>query len=125
MIMVLKYHLLFKNGLKNIIFFKKANHTTNPIGYITITTIKNERQEYQSKSLHYHTKSEHTLNGIQYDAELHMVFERVDPKALEDNYCVLGFMFNIDDSKAKKHGRDLINTFKPAQPDVCILYKKK
>lgn len=47
-----------------------------------------------------------------------MVFERVDPKALEDNYCVLGFIFKIDDVNAKKHGRELITTFKPASPDV-------
>lgn len=47
-----------------------------------------------------------------------MVFERVEPKILEDNYCVLGFIFNIDDNKAVKYGRDLITTFKPSHPDV-------
>jgi len=49
-----------------------------------------------------------------------MVFERVEPKALEDNFCVLGFIFKIDDANAKKHGRDLITTFKPGSPDVLL-----
>lgn len=96
------------------------NPTSDPIGYITITTQTNEVQEYHSRSLHYHTKSEHKINGTLYDGELHMVFEKAGPSVLEDNFCVLGFIFKVDDNKAVKYGRDLLTTFKPTQPDVNI-----
>lgn len=114
------FHLFFLSIIYILLILKlkKVNPTTDPIGYITITTQTNEFQEYRSHSLHYHTNSEHKINGTLYDGEMHMVFEKVGPNVLQDNFCVLGFIFNIDDSKAVKHGSDLLTTFKPTQPNV-------
>lgn len=51
------------------------------------------------RQLHFHAKSEHSLDGLFYPAELHIVHESKDQQLL-----VLGFLLEVDDEKFDKFG---------------------
>ncbi|GLU02514.1 hypothetical protein SLE2022_197630 [Rubroshorea leprosula] len=46
--------------------------------------------EYELKQLHWHSPSEHTINGVRFDLELHMVHQSQDGKN-----AVVGIMYKI------------------------------
>ena len=70
--------------------------------------------------MHFHAKSEHTVGGVQYDAELHCVFETEEQKAFSDKYCVVGILFKIDENHSTDNSRRLVNDFKPASEVIYI-----
>ena len=45
---------------------------------------------YQFLQMHFHTPSEHTIDGEKFDAELHFVMNRTD-----SDFAVLGVFFDI------------------------------
>ncbi|GLT56803.1 hypothetical protein SLA2020_298200 [Shorea laevis] len=61
----------------------------NEVGSIEIRACSNGT-EYELKQLHWHSPSEHTIDGFSLDLELHMVHESQDGKA-----AVVGIMYKI------------------------------
>ncbi|XP_021824067.1 alpha carbonic anhydrase 1, chloroplastic-like [Prunus avium] len=57
-------------------------------------SIKINGTEYFFKQCHWHTPSEHSINGIRYDLELHMVHQSTDPK-IKNSIAVLAFLYHI------------------------------
>ncbi|TVU00810.1 hypothetical protein EJB05_53749 [Eragrostis curvula] len=53
---------------------------------------------YHLKQLHWHSPSEHTLNGRRYDMELHMVHQSAEGKA-----AVIGVLYEVGDHDAFLH----------------------
>eukprot|EP00343_Euplotes_focardii_P000144 CAMPEP_0205801336 /NCGR_PEP_ID=MMETSP0205-20121125/3291_1 /ASSEMBLY_ACC=CAM_ASM_000278 /TAXON_ID=36767 /ORGANISM="Euplotes focardii, Strain TN1" /LENGTH=210 /DNA_ID=CAMNT_0053065915 /DNA_START=84 /DNA_END=713 /DNA_ORIENTATION=+ len=54
--------------------------------------------EWKSIQFHFHSPSEHTINGKYYDAEMHMVFQGITH---ESELAVVGLLFEVDDSVEK------------------------
>lgn len=52
--------------------------------------------EWQSKQFHFHQPSEHTINGENLDAEMHMVFKGT---TYPDELAVVGLLFKADDDE--------------------------
>ena len=73
--------------------------------------------------MHFHSKSEHKIDGVQYDGELHIVFpkkpvESTGKPEMEDMFCVVGILFKIDDENAKETSSKILNSFSPESPEV-------
>ncbi|MDH3727261.1 MAG: carbonic anhydrase family protein [Myxococcales bacterium] len=62
------------------------------------STITFDGREYELKQLHFHTPSEHQIDGITYPMELHVV-NLIEPKTPDDppGYLVLGFLYRMGD----------------------------
>lgn len=56
-------------------------------------------KEYYLKQLHFHAKSEHSLDGIFFPAEMHLVHEAYDKSLL-----VIGFFIRLDESHYDHYG---------------------
>lgn len=54
--------------------------------------------EWQSFNCHFHWPGEHTINGKNFDAEMHMVFKGVD---YEEELAVVGLLFEADENAKK------------------------
>ncbi|XP_068342194.1 carbonic anhydrase Nec1-like [Pyrus communis] len=50
--------------------------------------------EYHLQQSHWHSPSEHSINGRRYAMELHMVYQSPDPK-VENNVVVVGVLYQI------------------------------
>ena len=48
------------------------------IGTLRVTDSEGQELEYAVDHLHFHTRSEHTVQGESYDAEMHIVHKLVD-----------------------------------------------
>lgn len=62
------------------------------------STIAFDGREYELKQLHFHTPSEHQIDGITYPMELHAV-NFIEPKTPDGapQYLVLGFLYRMGD----------------------------
>ncbi|XP_020424587.1 alpha carbonic anhydrase 4 [Prunus persica] len=81
--------------------YKPSNATVKNEGpYLAIEwegdagSIKINGTDYFFKQCHWHTPSEHSINGIRYDLELHMVHQSTDPK-IRNSIAVLAFLYHI------------------------------
>lgn len=96
----------------------------DPISEILLTSKDdpNKTQLYKSNTLHFHSLSEHTFNGIHYDAELHIVHTKDGLSLFEDNFCVIGILFKcVDDSNiTNPDTRKAINVFQPNFPNQAL-----
>ena len=85
---------------------------TIQVNYDEGNTISFDNKIYDFKQFHFHTPSEHLIDGVTYPMELHMVHTLQGQKP-EDTpvYCVVGILF--------KEGREneFINEFMDAIPD--------
>ncbi|XP_048423502.1 alpha carbonic anhydrase 4-like [Pyrus x bretschneideri] len=55
-------------------------------------SIQIDGSDYFLKRCHWHTPSEHTINGVRYDLELHMVHQSAD----QNNIAVVSFLYEIN-----------------------------
>ena len=64
----------------------------------TDTEVPEEQKVYKPQQVHWHTPSEHTIDGAYADAEIHLVSsqESSDGKV---EYAVVGLMFNTGDEE--------------------------
>ena len=96
-------------------------------GISTITFAENsEYAVYEAEQFHYHTQSEHTINGVPADLELHIKFPRTNATsnetALENHtvssnqysYSVLAILFKEDTSISS----DVFDNFPDANSSV-------
>jgi carbonic anhydrase len=86
---------------------------TIQIEYQAGSTVEYDGHAYELKQFHFHTPSEHLVDGITYPMEMHMVHQRKekDSTALTD-YLVIGVWF-----KETKADNPFINEFLDAVPD--------
>ncbi|CAI9760656.1 unnamed protein product [Fraxinus pennsylvanica] len=81
--------------------YKPFNATLKNKGYISVQWKGDAGSrfingtEYRLQQVHWHTPSEHTINGIRYDMELHMVHESPDVN-VQNRTAVVGFLYQID-----------------------------
>ncbi|KAB2630935.1 bifunctional monodehydroascorbate reductase and carbonic anhydrase nectarin-3-like [Pyrus ussuriensis x Pyrus communis] len=54
-------------------------------------SIQIDGSDYFLKRCHWHTPSEHTINGVRYDLELHMVHQSAD----QNNIAVVAFLYEV------------------------------
>lgn len=81
-------------------------NVTNPI------TFENNDSTYELQQFHFHSPSEHVIEDVRYDAELHFVFQN------ETDITVLAFMVKLSDSTSKLMKRLMKN--KPIKlPKIC------
>ena len=52
---------------------------------------------YKLLNIHFHLKSEHTINGENYDMEMHIVHENTNKEDKNNLYMVIAYIFEIDD----------------------------
>jgi carbonic anhydrase len=52
---------------------------------------------YKLLNIHFHLKSEHTINGENYDMEMHIVHENTNTEDKNNLYMVIAYIFEIDD----------------------------
>ncbi|KAK8532101.1 hypothetical protein V6N12_053550 [Hibiscus sabdariffa] len=57
-------------------------------------SLKINGTEYLLQQAHWHSPSEHTINGTRYALELHMVHQSTDPK-VKNNLAVLGLLYEF------------------------------
>ncbi|HKO79395.1 MAG TPA: carbonic anhydrase family protein [Chitinophagaceae bacterium] len=70
----------------------KLPHTVQ-INYDAGSTIRYEGRLYDFKQFHFHTPSEHLIDGITYPMELHMVHALKQEGSQTPVYLVIGFLF--------------------------------
>jgi len=58
-------------------------------------TLEYDSKKYKFKQFHFHQPSEHTISGLRFDMEMHMVHQ---VSTNTDDYVVLGYLFNIGGS---------------------------
>ena len=63
--------------------------------YTMFTDETGEAKKYRFLQMHFHTPSEHTINGKSYDAEIHFVHIWGD-----DDLLAIGVFFDIDEGQA-------------------------
>ena len=66
-------------------------------GKLSFKNYKNV-SNWESFNCHFHWPAEHTINGKNFDAEMHMVFKGID---YEEELVVLGLLFEADENAAK------------------------
>lgn len=78
-------------------FLENKGHTIE-LDFPRGSTIAFDGREYQLKQLHFHTPSEHQIDGITYPMELHVV-NSIEPKTPDEppRYLVLGFLYRMGD----------------------------
>ena len=76
-------------------YLENKGHTIE-IDFPKGSSITFDRREYQLKQLHFHTPSEHQIDGVTYPMEMHVV-NSIDPKTPDDlpRYLVVGFLFRM------------------------------
>ena len=52
---------------------------------------------YKLLNIHFHLKSEHTINGKNYDMEMHIVHENTNTEDKNNLHMVIAYIFEIDD----------------------------
>ena len=52
---------------------------------------------YKLLNIHFHLKSEHTINGENYDMEMHIVHENTNKEDKNNLHMVIAYIFEIDD----------------------------
>jgi len=64
-----------------------------------VPDVRGGGDKFTAVQFHFHSKSEHTIDGKRYDMEMHIVHlvneEKGDPVTIK--YSALGFMFDVDD----------------------------
>ena len=93
---------------------KVAPAAVGDLGYITVG---DKPDKYNLKQFHFHSVSEHTLSGLHFPLELHMVHQRVGAKGLND-LLVIGVLFRAppDGSSPNPFLTSLDWTSLPAEP---------
>lgn len=74
------------------------------------TDAKDSTKDYTPVQIHIHTPSEHTVDGVHYDAEAHLVTQDSD-----GNYAVFGVLF--DSSNGAAADNNWIASYKAAYGD--------
>ena len=54
---------------------------------------------YNIRNIHFHLKSEHTINSKTYDMEMHIVHENTNTEDKNNLHMVLAYIFEIDDDE--------------------------
>lgn len=72
--------------------------SNNKFSYLKATNVDGQVLEYQSMNMHMHSPSEHTVNGINYDLELHLPHQLIDKSlktklGLTRDKAVVGIFF--------------------------------
>ena len=72
--------------------------TTVELDFPRGSTIVFDGKEYQLKQLHFHTPSEHQVDGVIFPMEMHVV-NTIEPKTPDDlpQYLVLAFLYKMGD----------------------------
>lgn len=70
--------------------------------------------------MHFHSQSEHKFSGVQYDSEMHIVFKKMPPSLLYDDFCVIAIMFKANDDFALEEDRKPLINFQPNFPDQTL-----
>lgn len=70
--------------------------TTIELDFPKGSSITFDGKEYELKQLHFHTPSEHQIDGITYPMEMHVV-NMIDPKTEDDppRYLVISFLYKM------------------------------
>ena len=70
-------------------------------------------QKYNGVQFHFHTGSEHTVDGKRHDLEMHTVHVPIDGAKNGVRYAALGIMFSVNDhtAEATDAQKTLINEF--------------
>lgn len=82
--------------------------------YFTAWQAKNERKTsdtWEAVQFHWHSESEHTINGQRYDLEIHFVHKPTYKVANENNgfpYAVVGLLFDVNNHYGDPEGGDFI-----------------
>jgi len=91
-----KHHIELKfDGKINKI--ENLGHTVQ-LDFEPGTQVKYQNNSYEFKQLHFHTPSEHLIDGITYPMEMHIVNQLKDTKQSEDSvqkYLVIGVLFKM------------------------------
>lgn len=84
----------------------KNNGHTVEVNYAAGGFIEIDQQQYNTANIHYHTPSEHTINGKSFDAELHLVHTR-DLGDHQKEYAVIGILLTV--GAENQHYRALLD----------------
>lgn len=78
-------------------FLENKGHTIE-LDFPRGSTIAFDGREFQLEQVHFHTPSEHQIDGITYPMELHVV-NSIEPKTPDEppRYLVLGFLYRMGD----------------------------
>ncbi len=76
------------------------------------STLTTARNTYQLKQFHFHTPSEHTVNGKHFPMEVHFVHQSAD-----GNFAVVGALF--EEGPANEHLAQIISHFPKAKGDAA------
>ena len=58
---------------------------------------------YKFVNFHIHSPSEHTFNGENYDLELHLVHEMIDPDPSKNQFAVVAVFFDTKLNNGRNH----------------------
>ena len=87
------------------------------------TDIDGNHYGYEAKEFHFHSPSEHKVEGTQYDMEMHIVHSlKAEFTAEQRNYAVVGIFFQVDDNEV---ANSFLNEFDvDKQAEITINLKK-
>ena len=82
----------FKDEINKI---ENLGHTVQ-LDFAPGSTVMHDGKTYEFKQMHFHTPSEHMIDGVTYPMEMHIVNERVDTKEGEPKeYLVIAGLFKM------------------------------
>ncbi len=73
---------------------RNLGHTVQ-LDYRPGGVVQFDGREYQLLQLHFHTPSEHRINGLTFPLEAHIVHRRTDPETQAHSYLVVGALFQL------------------------------
>ena len=73
---------------------------------MTVTKGDNYKRVYKALQFHYHSKSEHTINGVRFDLEMHVVCEETaESKAANPSQTRIYGVFTLFFNAATKNNK--------------------
>ena len=93
----INYEIIESTSVTYINNFSISTPTLNN-GNITVK-INGTTFTYKLLNIHFHLKSEHTINGKNYDMEMHIVHENTNTEDKNNLHMVIAYIFEIDDDE--------------------------
>ena len=88
---------IFFNFEAEIDKIENQGHTVQ-LDVVPGSTVKKDNEVYNFRQIHFHTPSEHHIDGVIYPMEMHIVHTHVDTMEMTNYYLVIAILFKMGDS---------------------------
>tara|TARA_Y100001936_G_scaffold112264_1_gene110332 strand:- start:2713 stop:3486 length:774 start_codon:yes stop_codon:yes gene_type:complete len=112
------FHQITLNYKDEINAVENLGHTVQ-LDFKTGSTIDYKGVEYNLKQMHFHTPSEHLIDGMTFPMEMHIVSKNKSTKKTNPRYLIIGILFK--EGKNNKFLDEFINKIPKSEDTITSL----